>query len=85
MTTQAKLRCVGGRGAGHREVRDVDPRHAATCLGPDKPQLRHTSPRSEVEMSRRAPTSAPPTSEMKARFGQNLDRCCEEARSPRKS
>jgi hypothetical protein len=34
LTTQAKLRFVGGRGAGHGEVRDVDPRHTATCLGP---------------------------------------------------
>lgn len=30
-------------------------------------------------MKRRAPTSAPPTSEMKARFGQNLARCREGA------
>lgn len=30
-------------------------------------------------MSRRAPTSAPPTPEMKARFGQNLARCREGA------
>jgi len=30
-------------------------------------------------MRRRAPTSAPPTEEMKARFGQNLARCREGA------
>jgi len=30
-------------------------------------------------MNRRAPTSAPPTPEMKARFGQNLARCREGA------
>lgn len=30
-------------------------------------------------MSRRAPTSAPPTPEMKTRFGQNLARCREGA------
>src|SRR6185295_7099450 len=30
-------------------------------------------------MSRRAPTSAPPTPEMKARFGENLARCRESA------
>ncbi len=30
-------------------------------------------------MSRRAPTSAPPTPEMKARFGENLARCREGA------